>query len=248
MTYKVEQVFCFLAFGYIVNKNVVNERNQKPSIVFLSDRLVFPDVDQANEEGLLAVGGDLSPERLLLAYQNGIFPWFNEDSLILWWSPDPRMVLFPENIKVSKSMRKVLRDQKFRFTVNTCFEAVMKHCSTVKRKNQEGTWITKEMRNAYVRLHELGFAKSYEVWEGDILVGGLYGVDLGTVFCGESMFSLKTNASKFAFIKLAEELKEKNYKLIDCQLYTEHLASLGAEEIPRKEFIKLLQGEHQSER
>lgn len=210
------------------------------SIAFLSDMLVFPDVEQANEEGLLAVGGDLSPERLLLAYQNGIFPWFNEDSLILWWSPDPRMVLFPEKIKISKSMRKVLRDQRFRLTTNTCFETVMEHCSTVKREGQDGTWITDEMRKAYLSLHDRGVAKSYEVWEDDTLVGGLYGVDLGTIFCGESMFSLKDNASKFAFIKLAAELEEKNYQLIDCQLYTDHLASLGAIEIPRREFVQFL--------
>jgi leucyl/phenylalanyl-tRNA--protein transferase len=218
----------------------VKEEKQQNFIAFLSDSLVFPDVEKANKEGLLAVGGDLSPERLLLAYKNGIFPWFNEESLILWWSPDPRMVLFPEQIKVSKSMRKVLRDQTFRLTQNTCFERVMEYCATVKREQQEGTWITKEMRDAYLSLHDRGIAKSYEVWEDDTLVGGLYGVDLGTIFCGESMFSLKTNASKFAFIKLAEDLKERNYQLIDCQLYTDHLASLGAEEIPRKEFLKLL--------
>jgi leucyl/phenylalanyl-tRNA--protein transferase len=218
----------------------VKEEKQQNFIAFLSDSLVFPDVEKANKEGLLAVGGDLSPERLLLAYKNGIFPWFNEESLILWWSPDPRMVLFPEQIKVSKSMRKVLRDQTFGLTQNTCFERVMEYCATVKREQQEGTWITKEMRDAYLSLHDRGIAKSYEVWEDDTLVGGLYGVDLGTIFCGESMFSLKTNASKFAFIKLAEDLKERNYQLIDCQLYTDHLASLGAEEIPRKEFLKLL--------
>jgi leucyl/phenylalanyl-tRNA--protein transferase len=219
---------------------MVKEDEPKNSIAFLSDSLAFPNVEQANQEGLLAVGGDLSPERLLLAYKNGIFPWFNEDSLILWWSPDPRMVLFPEQIKVSKSMRKVLRDQKFRITQNTCFETVMEYCATVKREEQEGTWITKEMSDAYLSLHKRGIAKSYEVWEDNILVGGLYGVDLGTVFCGESMFSLKTNASKFAFIHLAEDLKEKNYQLVDCQLYTDHLASLGAVEIPRSEFIQFL--------
>lgn len=210
------------------------------SITFLTDRLIFPNVEEANEDGLLAAGGDLSPERLLLAYQNGIFPWFNQDSLILWWSPDPRMVLFPENIKISKSMRKVLRDQKFKLTVNTCFKEVIEKCSTIKREDQDGTWITNEMRNAYESLHKRGVAKSYEVWEEDRLVGGLYGVDLGTVFCGESMFSLAPNASKFAFIKLAEELRSKNYRLIDCQLYTDHLASLGAVEIPRQDFIEFL--------
>jgi leucyl/phenylalanyl-tRNA--protein transferase len=202
--------------------------------------LEFPNVEEANEEGLLAVGGDLSPERLLLAYQNGIFPWFNEDALILWWSPDPRMVLFPEKIKISKSMRKVLREEKFRLTVNTCFREVIEYCSTVTRDDQDGTWITNEMRKAYENLYEHGIAKSYEVWDRDKLVGGLYGVDLGTIFCGESMFSLEPNASKFAFIKLAEELQAKNYRLIDCQLYTDHLASLGAVEIPRQEFMTYL--------
>lgn len=215
------------------------DKNGNP-ITFLTDRLIFPNVEEANEDGLLAAGGDLSPERLLLAYQNGIFPWFNQDSLILWWSPDPRMVLFPENIKISKSMRKVLRDQKFKLTVNTCFKEVIEKCSTIKREDQDATWITNEMRNAYESLHKRGVAKSYEVWEEDRLVGGLYGVDLGTVFCGESMFSLAPNASKFAFIKLAEELRSKNYRLIDCQLYTDHLASLGAVEIPRQDFIEFL--------
>lgn len=215
-------------------------KNPRNTITFLSDRLAFPNVEEANEEGLLAVGGDLSPERLLLAYQNGIFPWFNEDALILWWSPDPRMVLFPEKIKISKSMRKVLREEKFRLTINTCFREVIEYCSTVTRDDQEGTWITNEMRKAYENLYEHGIAKSYEVWDKDKLVGGLYGVDLGTIFCGESMFSLEPNASKFAFIKLAEELQAKNYRLIDCQLYTDHLASLGAVEIPRQEFMTYL--------
>ncbi|MFX0556362.1 leucyl/phenylalanyl-tRNA--protein transferase [Maribacter sp. CXY002] len=212
----------------------------KNPIYFLSDRLYFPPVGEANEEGLLAVGGDLSPERLLLAYQEGIFPWFNSDSLIMWWSPEPRMVLYPENIKISKSMRKVLSDNVFTVTVDTCFEKVLEYCASVRRNDQDGTWITKNMKDAYIEMHRRGIAKSYEVWQNEELIGGLYGIDLGTVFCGESMFSLKSNASKFAFIKLAQELKEKNYKLIDCQLYTEHLASLGAIEISRKEFIKLL--------
>lgn len=210
------------------------------TVTFLSERLIFPEVDKANKDGLLAVGGDLSPERLLLAYKNGIFPWFNEDSLILWWSPDPRMVLFPEAIKISKSMRKLLRDQKYSLTVNTCFKRVIDYCASVKREDQDGTWITKDMLRAYETLHAHGVAKSYEVWEADELVGGLYGVDLGTVFCGESMFSLRPNASKYAFIKLAETLRDKNYKLIDCQVYTDHLASLGAVEIPRKEFMSYL--------
>ncbi len=194
----------------------------------------------ANPEGLLAVGGDLSSERLLLAYQSGIFPWFNEDSLILWWSPDPRMVLLPNKIKISKSMRKVLDGKQFRLTKNTQFETVIDQCALSPRKDQHGTWITQSMKEAYKRLHELGIAKSYEVWEGNELVGGLYGIDLGHVFCGESMFSKVSNASKFAFIKLAQELERKNYKLIDCQVYTPHLESLGAEEMPREEFLCIL--------
>ncbi|MDF4220553.1 leucyl/phenylalanyl-tRNA--protein transferase [Maribacter huludaoensis] len=207
---------------------------------FLNDELIFPPVDSANTEGLLAVGGDLSPERLLLAYQSGIFPWFDNDSIILWWSPDPRMILYPHQIKISKSMRKVIRSNQFRLTKNTCFKEVLEYCSSVPREGQDGTWITTDMKNAYLKLHEKGIAKSYEVWEGNKLVGGLYGVDLGDIFCGESMFSLTSNASKFAFIKLAEELQSKNYKLIDCQLHTDHLESMGAQEIPRKEFIKYL--------
>ncbi|WP_405400627.1 leucyl/phenylalanyl-tRNA--protein transferase [Maribacter sp. Asnod2-G09] len=207
---------------------------------FLTDELIFPPVDNANVEGLLAVGGDLSPERLLLAYQSGIFPWFDNDSIILWWSPDPRMILFPDQIKISKSMKKVIRNDQFRLTKNTCFKEVLEYCSSVPREGQDGTWITDDMKNAYIALHEKDIAKSYEVWEGDTLVGGLYGVDLGDVFCGESMFSLTSNASKFAFIKLAEELQAKNYKVIDCQLHTDHLESMGAQEIPRKEFMKFL--------
>ena len=207
---------------------------------FLTDELIFPPVDSANVEGLLAVGGDLSPERLLLAYQSGIFPWFDNDSIILWWSPDPRMILYPDQIKISKSMRKVIRNEQFRLTRNTCFQEVLEYCSSVPREGQDGTWITDDMKNAYLELHERGIAKSYEVWEGDILVGGLYGIDLGNVFCGESMFSLTSNASKFAFIKLAEDLKAKEYKVIDCQLHTDHLESMGAQEISREEFMKFL--------
>lgn len=215
------------------------DREHNP-LFFLNERLEFPPIETANSEGLLAVGGDLSPERLLLAYQNGIFPWFNEDSLILWWSPDPRMVLFPKKIKISKSMKKVLSSGQFTLTINTCFEEVLRQCANVKRIGQEGTWITEDMKKAYLELYETGLAKSYEVWQEGVLVGGLYGVDLGHVFCGESMFSTVSNASKYAFIRLAQELESKNYRVIDCQLHTKHLESLGAEEIPRNEFIKLL--------
>lgn len=210
------------------------------SIYFLDRELYFPPVDKANSEGLLAVGGDLSPERLLLAYKSGIFPWFNEDSLILWWSPDPRMVLYPDEIKVSKSMARVIAKGHFNITMNRCFESVVEHCSAIKREGQKGTWITPEMKSAYIKLHEIGVAKSYEVWEDEELVGGLYGVDLGHVFCGESMFSKKSNASKFAFIRLAHDLQEKGYRFIDCQLYTDHLSSLGAREISRETFMEQL--------
>lgn len=219
-----------------------NNGNRLP-LYFLGDRLEFPPVELANEDGLLAVGGDLSPERLLLAYKSGIFPWFNDDALILWWSPDPRMVLFPDKVKISKSMRKVIRDGKFRLTQNTSFAQVMEQCAKVARKDQSGTWITPEMKTAYEKLHQKGLAKSYEVWDGDNLVGGLYGVDLGHVFCGESMFSLKPNASKYAFIKMAEELVQKGYGLIDCQVHTDHLESLGAELISRTDFMEILQGQ-----
>ena len=216
------------------------ERPNKP-LTFLTDENVFPPVEFANTDGLLAVGGDLSTERLMVAYKSGIFPWFNEGSLIMWWSPDPRMVLFPGQVKISKSMRKILKSNQFRLTKNTCFEQVIKQCAKVKRKDQDGTWITLEMKEAYMELHKMGHAQSYEVWQDDMLVGGLYGIDLGHIFCGESMFSLVSNASKFAFIKLAEELHQKKYRLIDCQLYTKHLHSLGAHEIPRAEFIQMLE-------
>lgn len=218
-------------------------KNKNTSIVFLDDRLIFPSVEHARADGLLAVGGDLSSERLILAYSSGIFPWFNEDDLILWWSPDPRMVLFPEKIKISKSMRKILTKGSFRLTKDTAFERVINLCAEVPRKGQDGTWITKEMLQAYKELFNKGVAHSYEVWEGEELVGGLYGVDLGHVFCGESMFSKRSNASKFAFIKMTEELVAKDCKLIDCQLHTEHLESLGAELIPRVEYLNILEKE-----
>jgi len=219
----------------------MEKENKGFPLYFLDDRLEFPPVAMANADGLLAVGGDLSPERLLLAYKNGIFPWFNDDDLILWWTPNPRMVLFPHKIKISKSMRKVLQGGEFKLTQNQAFEKVLMHCADQKRKGQQGTWITKNMKKAYLALHEKGFAKSYEVWQGKELVGGLYGVDLGSIFCGESMFSKVSNASKFAFIRLAQELSLKNYSLIDCQVHTKHLESLGAEEIPRETFIEILE-------
>lgn len=209
-------------------------------VACLTEKLEFPPIENATKDGLLAYGGDLSADRLLLAYQKGIFPWYDENSPILWWCPDPRMVLYPEKIKISKSMKKVISDGSWRLTRNSCFENVIEQCAKIKRVGQKGTWITEAMINAYVKLHELGHAKSYEVWEEDELIGGLYGIDLGHVFCGESMFSLKSNASKFAFIKLGQELQEQKYQLIDCQLYTKHLESLGAEEIAREDFLNVL--------
>lgn len=216
-------------------------KNKNRPITFLDDRLLFPAVDMANTEGLLAVGGDLSPDRLLLAYNSGIFPWYNEDSLILWWSPDPRMVLFPEKIKISKSMRNTLNKAKFTITKDKAFKEVIQHCSRAHRPGQNGTWITKHMIEAYVQLHKKGYAHSYEVWEREELVGGLYGIDLGHVFCGESMFSKRKDASKCALIYLSRELETKNYAVIDCQLHTDHLESLGAELISRDHYLDLLE-------
>ena len=207
----------------------------------LSKELVFPPVHLANEDGLLAVGGDLSVERLLLAYKSGIFPWYNQGEPIIWYSPNPRMVLFPQNLNISKSMRQVIRKQEFTITYNQNFEAVISNCKQIFRvSDQGGTWITNEMQEAYIELHKKGIAKSVEVWKNDELVGGLYGIDLGTVFCGESMFSKVSNASKLAFIYLVQKLEKENYKLIDCQVYNNHLASLGADEISRTTFLNYL--------
>lgn len=207
---------------------------------FLLKELFFPDVSEADEHGILAVGGDLSPERLLLAYRSGIFPWFDSDEPILWWSPPQRMVLFPDQLVVSKSMRTILRKELFTVTFNKDFRAVISSCSQISRNGQQGTWISQDMIEAYVKLHELGYAKSVEVWQNNELVGGLYGIDLGHVFCGESMFSKVSNASKVAFITLVENLKVRQYKLIDCQVHNDHLESLGAIEIEREEFMKII--------
>ena len=207
---------------------------------FLLKELFFPDVTEADRDGILAVGGDLSPERLLLAYQSGIFPWFDSDDPILWWAPHQRMVLFPDELVVSKSMRSILRKEIFTVTFNKDFRGVISNCSQIRRNGQRGTWITSEMIEAYVKLHELGFAKSVEVWQNNELVGGLYGIDLGHVFCGESMFSKVSNASKLAFIALAKQLELANYKVLDCQVYNPHLESLGCVEIERDDFIEIL--------
>jgi leucyl/phenylalanyl-tRNA--protein transferase len=205
---------------------------------FLNKDIEFPPVALASKEGILAIGGDLSPERLLLAYKSGIFPWFDDEDPIVWWSPDPRFVLFPKRLKVSKSMKQILRNSDFEITINKDFEAVIDHCSMIHREGQKGTWITQNMKVAYLKLHELGYAKSVEVWLNQGLVGGLYGIDVNNgVFCGESMFSLVSNASKVGFITF---IQNSNYKLIDCQVYTNHLESLGAEDIPRDEFLNYL--------
>lgn len=207
----------------------------------LSDKIWFPPIEFTSPEGILAIGGDLSVKRLLLAYKSGIFPWYNEGEPVIWYSPERRMVLFPEKLKVSKSMQQLIRKKKFQITFNTCFSKVISNCKTINRKDQQGTWITSEMQQAYVKLYKLGKAKSVEVWLDDELVGGLYGIDIGNdVFCGESMFSKVSNTSKIAFIYLVEKLKKENYKLLDCQVYNNHLASLGAEEISRTEFLKYL--------
>lgn len=205
-----------------------------------NEQLYFPPVEDADEDGLLAIGGDLTPARLLLAYRSGIFPWFNDADPICWWSPDPRFVLYPSELKISKSMQQVVKKQTFEFSTNKAFKAVIHACSTTPRNGQNGTWITKEMQDAYLHMHQLGYAHSAEAWLNDELVGGLYGIRLGNVFFGESMFSHESNASKFAFIQYVQQLQKENVQLIDCQVHTHHLESLGAAMIPRKTFMQHL--------
>ena len=208
-------------------------------MIFRLDKcLLFPDPTLAEPDGLLAVGGDLSVERLLLAYQNGIFPWYSDETPILWYSPHQRFVLYPSELKISKSMRQVLRSGKFKITTNQCFEKVIDACSIIEREGQDGTWITGDMKTAYINLYRQGHAQSVEVWESGELVGGLYGVKAGSVFCGESMFSKVSNASKTALIYLCNT---GDYNLIDCQVYTEHLETMGARMIDRKEYLAMLQ-------
>lgn len=206
----------------------------------LDENLYFPPVSQANKEGFLAFGGDLSPERLMLAYRSGIFPWYNEDEPIIWWSPDPRCVLFTKHLHISKSMQQVVKKGNFRFSINEAFAQVIKSCQQTKRKDDNGTWLNNEMIEAYNKLHQQGFAYSAECWLDNELVGGLYGIQLEKVFCGESMFSLKSNASKFAFIHFVNYLKQKGIELVDCQISNPHLESLGAEMIPRNQFLSYL--------
>ena len=209
-------------------------------LVVLDKSIWFPPVENALDERLLAIGGDLSEERLLLAYSSGIFPWFSEDQPIAWWSPDPRFVLFPEDLYISKSMRLMLNKNKFKVTTNQNFKEVIIQCAIAKRNFQYGTWITDEMIDAYINLYNKGFAHSVEVWNEDELVGGLYGIRMGKCFFGESMFAKTSNASKFGFISFVEKLKERGYVLIDCQVHTDHLESLGAVEIPKKMFLDYL--------
>jgi leucyl/phenylalanyl-tRNA---protein transferase len=210
------------------------------SIYFLDKKIAFPNPVNTDSSGLLAIGGDLQPERIILAYQNGIFPWYSESEPVHWWSPDPRMVMFPDDLKISKSMKQVIHKNQFIWTYNRAFESVIDHCARQPRRGQDGTWITKEMKEAYIKLNKSGIAHSVEVWADDELVGGLYGLLLGQVFYGESMFSIESNASKYGFIHWVQFLKEKGLKLIDCQIYTPHMESLGAKTIPREKFIVML--------
>lgn len=205
----------------------------------LDKSLWFPPVTASTEDGLLAMGGDVSPARLVLAYRLGIFPWYDGDTP-LWWSPDPRFVLFPAQLKVSKSMEAVIRKRQFSFTVNRAFPEVLRNCKQLEREGQDGTWITDELEDSLNEMHRMGFAHSAEAWSGDELVGGLYGIRMGRLFFGESMFSKKSNASKFAFIQYVRQLQRENVFLIDCQVHTPHLESLGAEMIPRTEFMEYL--------
>ena len=208
-------------------------------MIWLTETIAFPGYDCTSEEGVIALGGDLSAERLTHAYKNGIFPWFSDNDPIVWYCPFKRMVLFPAEIKISKSMQKIMNRNEFTITENTAFEAVIYNCKNIDRNDGFGTWITNDMEQAYINLHKKGIAKSIEVWFKDELVGGLYGVEINHIFCGESMFSKVSNASKLAFMHLA---KNKNYKLIDCQIHNEHLASLGAREVERTLFLSILKG------
>ncbi|RUM49956.1 MAG: leucyl/phenylalanyl-tRNA--protein transferase [Hydrogenothermus sp.] len=209
-------------------------------MILLNEEIWFPDPYSAPKDFPLAIGGDLSPERLIFAYSIGIFPWYSEGEPILWWSLDPRMVLFPNELKISRSLKKVLRNKSFEIKFNTNFEEVIKNCATVKRKGQDGTWITNEMIDAYITLHKLGYAHSVETYLNGKLVGGLYGVAIGGAFFGESMFHKVSDASKVAFVHLVWHLQKKGFDIIDCQQSTPHMAKFGAREIPRSKFLDIL--------
>lgn len=201
----------------------------------------FPDPEEAEPDGLVAIGGDLSPQRLINAYCQGLFPWYSEGEPLMWWSLDPRMVLFPDEFRCSKSLRRLVRSGRFEVRIDTCFEAVMRNCGAVERPDQDGTWITPEMLEAYVQLHQLGLAHSFETFREGRLVGGLYGVSVGQIFCGESMFHIETDASKVAMVRLVEFCKQHGFRLIDAQQETSHLASLGARPIKRKDYLDILE-------
>lgn len=202
-----------------------------------NDTIWFPDPSLADEDGLLAIGGDLSVDRLLLAYSHGIFPWFSDDTPVLWYSPHDRYVLFPQKIRISASMKQLIRSKRFEITFDQCFDEVISNCASIHRPGQPGTWITADMRKAYIELHRQGYAHSVEVWQDKKLVGGLYGVAINHVFCGESMFSTVSNASKFALIALCRDM---NFRMIDCQMHTPHLESLGGEFISREKYLEIL--------
>jgi leucyl/phenylalanyl-tRNA---protein transferase len=204
-----------------------------------SNNKTFPPPRLAEPDGLLAIGGDLSPERLLTAYKSGIFPWYQGDH-ILWWSPDPRFVLFPGELKINKTIKTFLKKNRFRFTTNQAFEKVIRSCKKITRPGQEGTWITDELEKAFLEMHQRGYAHSAELWEDEELVGGLYGMRIGKIFFGESMFSQRSNASRFCFVKYIELLRSEGVELIDCQVYTEYLESMGARMIDRELFLNLL--------
>lgn len=209
-------------------------------IVLDPREISFPDPSlMHSESGIMAIGGDLSPERLHFAYEIGLFPWFNPGEEILWWCPDPRFVLYPHNLKVSKSMRKILRDNIFTFSENKCFRTVLENCAAISRKDQQGTWLSEELIDSFERLYQKGVAKSYEVWQGEKLVGGFYGIQIGKVFCGESMFSTVSNASKAGFIHFVQTQSDI-LDIIDCQIHSEHLESLGAEMISKEHYLKIL--------
>jgi leucyl/phenylalanyl-tRNA---protein transferase len=206
----------------------------------LTDEISFPPPELAREDGLLAVGGDLSPERLVLAYASGIFPWTSETGPLLWWCPAPRFVLFPEELHVGRTLRKLQRRPPYRLSLDEAFPQVIRACATVRRPGQPGTWIRPDIQAAYIELHERGIAHSVEAWEGDALVGGLYGVALGSVFCGESMFARSPNASKLAFVAVVEQLHAWGFSMVDCQIFTEHLDRFGARELELDEFLDRL--------
>lgn len=208
-------------------------------MVWLDDSLAFPNYEVTNEDGIIALGGDLSPNRLMLAYRKGIFPWYSEDQPIIWHCPKERMVLFPDELRISKSMKQIMKKNIFSISENKAFDEVIYWCKNIDRADGYGTWITDEMEQAFMKLHKLGFAHSIEVWQNEMLIGGLYGIKIGNVFCGESMFSKVSNASKVAFISLVQN---HQFDLIDCQVYNNHLASLGAREISRDEFLQFLPG------